>query len=112
MKKKEKIERYYYKGLWDCISYCGLEIINNNELYTVIASELKDNPGTSITNFYEHLATKIYHEKLNGIPIEDIIWIERYSDTDVEYSIVDLEWNGEEFRHLQWRYATRESLDL
>lgn len=66
--------KYYYKGFYskeaDC--FCDIDIQDN----VVIATELNGNPGTSITNAAEFLATSICHEF--GIPLDRLIWIETY----------------------------------
>ena len=51
---------------------CRVRISGN----TVIASELADNPGMSITNAAESVAAQFcqYHE----IPLAQLIWIEHY----------------------------------
>jgi len=49
------------QDLMDFKSYCDLSIYKKEDFTYVIFTELKDNPGTSITNFIEFLATEIYH---------------------------------------------------
>lgn len=66
--------RYYYKGYYsqnaDCV--CDIDIREN----IVIATELKINPGTSITNAAQILATTVCYEF--RIDLKDLIWIETY----------------------------------
>ena len=68
----------HYKGYWNITGKCGVSIIKKDGFATVMLTELPDNPGTSVTNFVEDLATMIYNSKLFGMPIEDITWIEHY----------------------------------
>ena len=71
--------RFDYAGYWGCDSHCDLFIIGN----LVIATEASDNPGTSITNMAEHLATRVcYHFSLDP---EAMIWIEHYPERGHEY---------------------------
>jgi hypothetical protein len=50
--------RYNYKGFWSD-SYCDIEAHRRSDgkYVFVIATEVPDNPGTSVTNYAEHLAT-------------------------------------------------------
>ena len=63
---------YTYKGFRGCESKCELEIISN----LVIATQSKENTGTSITNMAEYLAMLV----CNDFHIEPtkLIWIEHY----------------------------------
>ena len=63
---------YNYTGFHGCECICNLEIIKN----LVIATELNENEGTSITNMAEHLATLICQEF--EIEPKHLIWIEHY----------------------------------
>lgn len=92
-------------------SKCGLEIRRKpSGTFLVIMSELEDNPGTSITNASESLATQIYYSFLAGVPPEQIEWMERYpaqKRRKTSYDWVSFEWNGKEFRNPKWRHALR-----
>jgi hypothetical protein len=58
-------------------AWCALEILRATQGRTaVIATEVKDNPGTSITNACEHLAYWVCVEF--SINPSDLIWIEHY----------------------------------
>lgn len=63
---------YNYKGYGGCDSVCDIVIHNN----IVIATELEDNKGTSITNIAEGLATQVCKEF--NIDPEKLIWVEHY----------------------------------
>ncbi len=56
---------------------CNLYVYLNATCAVVIASEREDNPGASITNSYEHLATGVW-QKL-GLPLNQTTWIEHYT---------------------------------
>jgi hypothetical protein len=48
---------YDYKGFWNCDSHCDIETHRRTDgKYVFVATELPDNPGTSVTNFAEHTA--------------------------------------------------------
>lgn len=77
------IENYkgicFYEGIDGYPSKCGLEIKKDKDGKTlVVLRELSDNCGTSITNWYEHLATEIYHDFLSDMPPDNIEWYEYY----------------------------------
>ena len=63
---------YNYTGFYGSYSICDLEIIKN----LVIATEIPENEGTSITNIAEHLATQVCQEF--DIDPKHLIWIEHY----------------------------------
>jgi len=94
----------HYKGFWNCDAKCGLEIKRDKDKIIVILTELDDNPGTSVTNMVEQLATMVYHQFLKGIPIENITWIEHYPKTSFgeTFDRVTMNWNGKEFSNPKW----------
>ena len=72
-----QIPRFEYQGFHGCRSCCGLEIIPLADGRTlVIATELADNPGTSVTNVAEHLASFVCERF--GIETEKLVWVEHY----------------------------------
>src|SRR2546421_12763932 len=71
------MDRYRYRGFHGCESWCGLEIIPIDGGKTVIiATELADNPGTSVTNICEDLASVVCVEL--AIDPSSLVWIEYY----------------------------------
>lgn len=61
------------------VSRCGLIILDIGNLASVVvASELSDNPGASITNSYEMLATAVSRALLRDREFEAIFWVEHY----------------------------------
>jgi hypothetical protein len=70
--------RYDYQGFWSN-SFCDIEVHRRTDgKYVFVATELRDNPGTSVTNFAEHLATAMC--KQHRLKPEDVIWIEHYPE--------------------------------
>lgn len=78
---------YHYQGHFEFGSKCGLSFIPHQDdpshIYVVL-TELAENPGTSITNAYEKIATAIYNDFLIQTPIENINWIEHYTNESYE----------------------------
>ena len=68
--------RYNYKGFWGCDSCCDIEVQRRSDgKYVFVATGVPDNPGTSVTNFAEQLATAMRRQ--HGLKPEDVIWIEQ-----------------------------------
>jgi len=71
------IERFTFSGFHGRPAACGLERIDLADgRVVVIAIELPDNPGVSVTNFAELLATMVCHRF--GINPVKLVWIEHY----------------------------------
>jgi hypothetical protein len=71
------VDRYRFRGFHGCASWCKLEILRLSDgRSAVIATELMDNPGTSITNAAEHLAYRVCVEF--SIDPSRLVWIEHY----------------------------------
>lgn len=72
-----RIPRFEYPGFHGCRSGCGLEIVPLPDGRTlVIATERADNPGTSVTNVAEHLASFVCDRF--GIDPDKLVWVEHY----------------------------------
>jgi hypothetical protein len=70
--------RYNYKGFWSD-SYCDIEVHQRSDgKYVFVATELPDNPGTSVTNYAEQLATAVRTQY--ALKPGDVIWIEHYPE--------------------------------
>lgn len=85
-------------------SRCQLQINGN----VVMVTELDDNPGTSVTNMAEQLATLICQEF--SIDPASLIWIEHYPERGSKYDtypedfdLVTFTWDGRRFIHPQWK---------
>ena len=76
MLQARKIPYYVFGGLHSFKSVCSLVIDQSRNL--VIATEIADNPGTSITNAVDLLANQVCDEfKLDK---QKLTWIERYTE--------------------------------
>jgi hypothetical protein len=113
---KEIIEIFDFKGLWDVHSRCGLRIMQKDDKYIVIVSELyQDNPGTSITQASCLLAKQIC--EVHHLPKEKIIYIEHNPDMnsklsfyDEEFYLVTFYMDRGDFSNPQWRQLTTEEI--
>ena len=65
-------------GSWGADSRCGVRVLVLYGHTTVILSELHDNPGTSVSNRAELIATMLLTECLAGVEPTKIRWIEHY----------------------------------
>ena len=80
--------------------------VNGN---TVIASELCDNPGMSITNAAEAVAMQVagHYE----IPLPELIWIEHYPkepNHEESFDQVDFRFEQGRLTNPRWRQISRE----
>lgn|GEM_PF-98493 len=70
---------YHFRGLCGAPSCCRLRVYEPREgPLVVIATELPENPGTSITNFVEELAAEVW--ALLERPARGMVWIEHYPE--------------------------------
>ena len=103
---------YHYRGLHGFRAWCRLRIYRTTEKDIVVATEMPDNPGTSITNFVEQLAGMVCADFL--IEPNRLVWVEHYPARDSEpenYSLLSLEWNGAAFTNRAWRHINRSQIE-
>jgi hypothetical protein len=68
---------YHYRGFGDCPSYCRIRVFEpRGGPVIVLATELTENPGTSITNFVEGMLPQV--ARLLATPVGELFWIEHY----------------------------------
>ena len=106
---------YEYTGFRNCSSKCDLEILRRGQTTLVICTELADNPGTSVTNFADHLATRVCQAD-DTIDPTHLIWIEHYPERlagrwqepfPESWSLVTFSHRlGRVFRGPQWRHLS------
>lgn len=80
-------ELFTYAGYWTRDAVCRIQIFAApDEVPVVVATELEENTGTSITNVCEYLAAEVIARHFpERFEAEDpIIWIERYPRTPAE----------------------------
>ena len=111
---------YDYPGYRDCPSFCNLDLtILPDGAAFVICAEHPDNPGTSVTNRAEFLATKVCREN-TAIDPRRLTWIEHYPERGSRFnprpptwSVVTFDYDSttRTLRHPNWRYTDREEID-
>ena len=123
-------ERYDYEGFWRHPAVCRIRIYERADATpVVIATELAENTGTSITNMAEYLAAEIisHHFPERFETEEPVIWVEQYprhpGQRDLpEFSQVAfasytprIVWAGMRQRirlgQPSWRYLEREAVE-
>ena len=107
--------RYNYKGFWNCDSCCDIEAHRRNDgKYVFVATELPDNPGTSVTNVAEHLATAMRSQY--ALRPDQVIWIEHYPEAKgrrkEDFDLVRfLGMEGDSLRTPVWTRITQHAVD-
>jgi hypothetical protein len=71
-----------YTGYHGFPAHCHIRIYDHNQKTIVVATELEDNTGTSITNMAEYIATDIWVD-LGRPPLERFMWIEHYPERGI-----------------------------
>lgn len=90
---------------------CGVSIFETGADTTVVVlTELPSNPGMSVTNALEHIATKVRGAFLASNAPTEIIWVERYlqgtqadGSAGETFDLVHLEWDGQHYGKPHWR---------
>ena len=106
--------RYDYKGFWNCDSCCDIEVHRRSDgKYVFVATELPDNPGTSVANFAEHIATAMRRQC--GLKPAEMIWIEHYPEAKnrrkEDFDLVCfLAIEGDSFRTPVWTRITEQAV--
>ncbi len=77
-------------------SRCYARIYSNGARAVVVLTELNKNPGTSVTNCYERIATVMRAEVTVFIPFSNfpsrVTWMEQYERAPEEVDLVTLLW--------------------
>jgi hypothetical protein len=116
---------YRFKGLHGCDSCCLLRIYTDGNFYVVIFTELANNPGTSVTNMIETLATNVLRQFLGLDKWSCVRWFEHYPERgDRHHSIqetfdeVTFAWFGTStkrdphYESAQWKRSSRSTVDV
>lgn len=99
--------KFRYLGYHGAMSLCHIKVERRGRSALVVATELPDNPGTSITNAAEALATgvcRFYNLSPHGLE-----WIEHYlanGPAGETWSLVSFgfDWQRGEFNAVSWAY--------
>ncbi len=108
---------YYYRaGPLQAVARCRLRIWERHgEPAVVVATELADNAGMSVTNAAAELATDVWD--LLGFPERGLTWIEHYPERGRErhqqenFAQVSFTWAGQALTAPQWRFMTRSAVE-
>jgi hypothetical protein len=104
-----------YRGYHGCPSQCRIRACRVGKgPWVVVATELDDNPGTSVTNMAEGIALAVW--KWLERP-EEMVWVEHYPDRmylgdrpmlKAEFDLVEFERTPDGgFRRPRWRRISR-----
>lgn len=107
--------QHHYRGAMGCRSVCRIRVYQRERGMTVvIATELPDNPGTSITNWAEFLATELRRRFV--APGAGLAWIEHDPERPglmgdpplpEQFDRVRFRWDGAHDRTPDWRPVSR-----
>ncbi len=108
---------YDFKGIWDVPSRCGLKIVRQENRDIVIATEIYlENPGTSVTEFCERLATLVVKDY--GLSPEKTCFIVRTPENNSKLSFLNeffscahMEWDGQKFGKPRWEPLEKSVVD-
>lgn len=96
------------------VSECHLLVVQNEAKTVVVMTELAHNPGMSVTNASERLATQVV--KQFNLNVEQTTFVEHYgvisghSQRDPEeFSVVTYTWDSEA-HHAQWEHRSTEKV--
>lgn len=94
-------------------SYCDIRYwLNKHGRAIVLLSQDDDNPSTSITNAYEHIATAFIHQQ--RLDPHNITWFESYScythgDNDLSFSEIKFTCSPNGLLHSpKWKWYSKE----
>jgi len=101
-----------FAGLHGFVSKCGIDVWHLHGQTLVMLTELPDNPGTSVTNYFERLATHLLPFVAlftlgEGSSPESIIWVEHYERAEGSgladtWDRVRLSWDGTRYHSPEW----------
>jgi hypothetical protein len=103
--------RYNYKGFW-CDTVYDIEVDRRNDgKYVFVVTEPPNNPGTSVTDYGEHLATAVRRQ--HGLMPANLIWIEHHLESkdqpeEVFNLVRFLGMKGDSFRSPVWTRITEQ----
>jgi hypothetical protein len=108
---------YDFKGTWDVPSRCGLKMVKKAATDIVIATELYlENPGTSVTEFSNKLATLIVQDY--DLDPTRCCFIVRTPENNSKltflnefFSRAHMEWDGQKFSKPRWEPLSKEQVD-
>lgn len=104
----EMRKHFPYAGFHGCESWCNLQITGSAKLALVVMEEADDNPGTSITNRSEKIASQIV--STFDMHPHRCIFVEHYLPHPhrvlAEYKIVTYSWHVGDASTPEWTEIT------
>jgi hypothetical protein len=109
---------FLYRGFHACPSYCWLRIYTAPGQSVVLATEMPDNPGTSITNAAERLAMEV--TRTFGLALDTLTWIEHYPEREgrnrhpplpASFDLVTFTPTAQGLRSPQWRRLSQAQVE-
>ena len=105
--------RLNYAGYHGCASWCDIQVERTGEDVLVVVSERDNNPGTSITNCAEVIATAIA-ARLRDVPVGRLRYLEHYParpHREAAICEVIFEWSGRTAARPEWRHLGADGFD-
>ncbi len=105
---------HQFRGLTGALAWCRIAVYRGEDgSVVVICSEQPDNPGTSVTNYAEHLARELWERENRPLLYS---WIEHYPaearpNHGESYDLVTFQVAGDEFDDVIWRPRTRAAVE-
>jgi hypothetical protein len=93
------------------LARCRVRLYEHDGQQVVVATEIDGNPGMSVTNAAEDIATQLVTDY--GLDIERLVWIEHYCypDEDHKFDLVRFTWEDGKASDPQWRCITFEEAE-
>lgn len=90
---------------------CRIRFYQHDGQQVVVATELSDNPGMSVTNAAEDIATQLVAQY--GLDVDRLVWIEHYWYPDEGHSFdqVRFTWDNGKASQPRWRRLTFEEAE-
>jgi hypothetical protein len=93
------------------LAHCRVRIYEHEGQQVVVATEMEGNPGMSVTNAAEDIATQL--AAAYNLEVDRLIWIEHYCYPDEGhiFDLVRFTWEGGKASDPQWRRITFEEVE-
>ncbi len=104
---------FNYKGSNNRDAKCRIQIFEQVGRIVIVATELADNSGYSITNAAEQIVAEVCR-KFNIDP-EKLIWVEYYppkKSTASRCELVQFNWDGQYFSRPRWASLSKQEIEL
>lgn len=112
-KARDRTIRLDYNGNFAAPSWCDVRIGKHMGPVVIVCAERDDNPGTSVTNAIEAIATKIAEDLLPSWPVDSLLFVEAgYTTPSARlWSVVRFDWCGRRASRPVWSILDGSDLD-